>query len=828
MAARLRSFAEEDADRAASARCDDDYDSDGDQSSGSARPRRTRRSGAGKSRYIDSEAAASGDDDEDDDTVQDDTIDGDRGDSKRIAVDKKKVKTAVLAPARSVKRKHHVTVKAEGDWPVSLSSSSSSSSPSSSPSASRKRPRHERKEPKDLKEHKDRSAVPGAEPSGPDESEPRLFAQLDAEGLRVHLEDEAREKKAAPPLFTGDMDTMEDDELLASIQLVYDKWKDPSLHVNETTSAYARKIFSLDTAWLSPDDIEKAKTRLKREIGVLQMHCMKRQWLDKDHPKSMELQKQFNEMWELLKTASMCLLFETRLANLRDANRSDASHGPIDLFAFKPINYSDLTPTQSCILYCLGLLGASKYRKEGDMVCAEIITPEGYHTKVFPPLMTIESWVLKVCDKNDKFDQWSNVTTKSTLSDVVKYLTKCEDSEFSRVESQRYVSSWRDGLWFSWPKPAFVPYSAGPLPTEVTSCVYHDMPFDHTDIKGDFMNIEHPIKTILTSQGYNAYEQSFVFAMAGRLVVEPGLMDEWEVVMMLWGGAGGGKSTFVDAVSLFFRPEDVQALSNTIEKNFGLQAAVGKKLLVAPDIKKKFGLDSGDLQTMTSLERMAVNIKYGSAVTFKWNIGAIFAGNEFPENWRDKLGSLARRLMLIPFPVFIGKKRDNKLKKAVPQKVAQFYRLCVLAYHWWTSRINPVTGCRFGDEDIWLNCPKKMRDAQQVIRQEGNPLEEFINAPEVVTSTEARYCQFGYFVTRYKEYSKYWEKRGPSMSMDDIKQHLKSRGFRVDFMSKKWPFDAASETMDTFISGLELLPKPETSSDGYTTTTAHSYGGDGH
>ena len=115
--------------------------------------------------------------------------------------------------------------------------------------------------------------------------------------------------------------------------------------------------------------------------------------------------------------------------------------------------------------------------------------------------------------------------------------------ELPELKTERTVTSWRDGVYFADMKDeknpkrfrcAFFPYSEGRLKRDVQSCQYIDKPWDRKEYK-EYMDIDTPLKKILETQGYDKEGQSFVFAMFGRLIFEPGKYDQWEVIPMLWG-----------------------------------------------------------------------------------------------------------------------------------------------------------------------------------------------------------------------------------------------------------------------------------------------------
>ena len=244
------------------------------------------------------------------------------------------------------------------------------------------------------------------------------------------------------------------------------------------------------------------------------------------------------------------------------------------------------------------------------------------------------------------------------------------------------------------------------------------------------------------------------------------------------------------------------ALGNTIEERFGLQGLIGKKLFVANDIKGNFGLDPGDLQMMTSLERMSVPVKFGTAQTLKWDVPGIFAGNDLPYSWKDKLNSMARRLVLIQFTKPI-RNRDNSLKNKIRDSQAALYRLCVLAYQDWITK--------HGSDDIWAYAPKKIVKGQKIVKQQGNPLEMFLDSTEVKIGCDgapAHHVKQDAFLKRLKDFCNRFGHNPPKTSTTELRPILKIRGCKlVQGKSMEWPLGSGTPIVDTFFTNIELVDR---------------------
>jgi len=602
---------------------------------------------------------------------------------------------------------------------------------------------------------------------------------------------------------------------LRALQELRAKWMTRN---GREATAHARHIFGCTEA-AGSDAIDHCYKALFKEIGLVHAVFVRRGLiLDGTNPGkgesavSLDYMRQFNELFDLVYSSRLLLQFAAHVEMTLDPLRRSSVSSKLDLFRFKEVAYAKLNGVQNMVLYCLRLCGIYRLRRLKGTLYREIRTPENLGTYAYEPYCTIEDFVHNATDKNTRFDQWVNSTDRSlNFRDTVKYLERCRDMELPELVTERTVTSWRDGVYFanSDPHPIFMFYKDRRLPADLTSCKYFPHYFDHTQLQpdnSDFMRItDTPVHRILEHQGYkDAHERGFVFAMLGRLIFQPGHRDFWEVIPMLYGQAGTGKSSIVSACERFFEERDVVALGNNIETTFGLQAVRGKKLFVMPDIKGDCRLDNGDLQTMTSLETMQINVKYEEACTYRWDVAGLLAGNALPRGWRDKFDSVARRLMLIEFPNRVkSTARDNTLKQRILETFGSFYRLCVLAYRHWTRL--------YGKTDIWPHAPDRIKAGKNIVRQQGNSMAQFLDSDRVKMGSEARYVRQEAFLDAYRAFCRNWNQKPAAMHAKELQQELRAYGAcRFIEAVKEWPLDQpqtpARSSFGQYITGIELLP----------------------
>lgn len=633
-------------------------------------------------------------------------------------------------------------------------------------------------------------------------------------------------------------------ELIEAFEVVYNRWfgEEPrKLH----KILLAHHVFQLGLDdYHTEEVIERVSSMLQGELTSLNIAFENLGVMDNDDPVVHKYQQQLNNMRELLFNSKQMLLACSRIDNARDPDRRNSSQEKDDLWRFHEFNISELDRAEKLTIYTLGLCAQRHFCKDINGSLYEerkIRCTDGkeYGTYSWRSDKSIREFIIEQCNPRINFDMWRCLMEKGVLDRVTKIITECQDPQLPDFKPDRTVSSWRNGIWFA-EFAAFHKYTDGRLPGKICATVFIDQDFDTTDYGENFMDIPCVVKKILADQDFNQEDQSFILGVGlGRLIFEPGKYDRWEIIPFLWGLAQTGKSCIIDACSRLFDSKDVAGVGNSIEKQFGLSPLIGKNLWVANDVKKNFGMDAGDIQTITSLELMSVAIKNKTAVSIKWSVPGIIAGNEIPKSWTDTLRALERRIFLIDFPNTV--KRDNSVKVRLDKERSLFYRIVTNAYHYWQRKC--------GDKNIWDYAPKRFREARKIIQEHENPLEMFLNSSEVeVTKDEKDYVREGYFNTFLKNWCSNWGQTRQKLSPTEIKNVLRTRGVKVKYCELKWPLNQTTPTtaavtpngsgadcetplvpvqtaLDHFYLGIRLVPKKSKEKNNPNTNNHASIGG---
>jgi phage/plasmid-associated DNA primase len=160
--------------------------------------------------------------------------------------------------------------------------------------------------------------------------------------------------------------------------------------------------------------------------------------------------------------------------------------------------------------------------------------------------------------------------------------------------------------------------------------------------------------------------------------------DSWQVIPFFVGFAGTGKSVILDTVTSFFNEEDIETVSNTQQKGFGLETVFDKLGWKVLEVKSDFSIDQAQLQSMITGEEVSIMRKGKPALTVVWKSPGILAGNELA-NWSDNSGSISRRMVLINFNRKVDSEVSNphmkeyirNEKPALLHKIVSLYLDCI-------------------------------------------------------------------------------------------------------------------------------------------------------
>lgn len=427
------------------------------------------------------------------------------------------------------------------------------------------------------------------------------------------------------------------------------------------------------------------------------------------------------------------------------------SHGAgCPLIMFAPLTqYAELDDYQRLLTYLFTETASCRYRRHTSWVYEERSSPDGHRTHSWQQLMTVDDFVRRACDSATQLDHWRTVVTGGNCARAVDWLTKCVDQRFPTLVKDDHVYAFRNGIYLG-ATDAFLPYdadaynvrrsaravaaqhwyaSASTLSSVVVATRYVDGDFDDVayeaaiDAAEDWYDVPTPsLQGLLDYQHFDEPVCRWMYIMLGRLMYRLGERDGWQVIPFVKGSAGTGKSTLLRMAKQFYEACDVGILANNIEDKFGLANIYTKKIWLSLEVKRDFGLDQADFQSIVSGEDVSVPLKFKDAVQVTWNLPGMMAGNEDP-GYTDNSGSISRRIMqwLLNYKV-AADAVDGQLDKKLLVELPAIIKKCNIAYL--------AASAEFGGADIWRHLPVYFRTTQLEMQTATNALSSFLQSKD--------------------------------------------------------------------------------------------------
>jgi hypothetical protein len=470
-----------------------------------------------------------------------------------------------------------------------------------------------------------------------------------------------------------------------------------------------------------------------------------------------------------------------------------------NLFWLIPKNFENLKDTPRLILYLLGMFQQRGYMKYNGNVMEQYITQDGYPSRAFNSICDIKTMIYRFCPKDTNMDLWSILTSSgSIINTVTEYLTNCNDSEFPTLNMKRHIWSFKDGIYDAH-SDTFYRYDGNHiLSEEIVSCNYIDLIFQPA-MQIDPDAITAPLfESIGRTQNWTDDMIAWLYIFFGRLFWRVNERDSWQVISFFKGTAGTGKSTIIRVLDSIYRRESIGTISNNIEKQFGLYAIHDKLIFTIPEMKNDFSMDQATFQSMITGESVSLPIKHNPiAKQIVWDVPGILAGNEAP-GWRDKAGSISRRIVVFPFLVKVnGDRLDplliDKIQAEVPlilRKSSQLYRRAARDLR---------------ERDIWTVLPPQFLVEKKNLQFSTNCLFSFLNSEKVIKG-DGLYVLEEKFITDLRSYTK-MKFSNTQFNFDSDFYHVvfMDEGISVQQTDLPWPIHSNNIQRATYIIGCATI-----------------------
>ena len=466
----------------------------------------------------------------------------------------------------------------------------------------------------------------------------------------------------------------------------------------------------------------------------------------------------------------------------------------------------DLAPFQKLLLALLNETYKQKYRKYKDQCCRQIVTVDGYHTKAWKQVMTIEEFVYSFVQKETEYNIWKHLTARgSNAGESIRFLQNSKDIQFPEIKKNRHVWSYNNGLFVGkeWCTKKgqyicrFYPYDSHEfqcLDPTIASSKYFDKNFNPYHHIENWWDIPTPqFQSILDYQQFDQDVSKWMYVMGGKLCYDVCEIDKWQIIPFLKGIAKSGKSTIITKVfKKFYETEDVRTLSNNVERKFGLSSIHDGFMFIAPEVKGDLCLEQAEFQSLVSGEDISLACKYKKAQSIEWKAPGILAGNEVP-NWKDNSGSVLRRIL----PWNFGKQvmeadpyLDEKLEKELPA----IHLKCIKAYLEYAQK--------YSEQDIWNVVPKYFKTIQTQVAMVTNSLQNFL-ASEKLRYGPDLFCPQKNFIALFNQHCMENNLGKIKFNQDMYAGPFSSKGMEVRTEAKTYRGQQYSAT--AFIFGVELV-----------------------
>ena len=279
-----------------------------------------------------------------------------------------------------------------------------------------------------------------------------------------------------------------------------------------------------------------------------------------------------------------------------------------------------------------------------------------------------------------------------------------------------------------------------------------DMTHGHTHeerVKSRLEEIEIPtIRKIFRDQDWSDETIYLALATIGRTFFPVGYLDSCQYWPCYLGVGGSGKSTILDIVKEFFHFPDIGVISSDTEDTFSRNKLPDKRIVLAPEVRgDNFGCSLPFFLAIVGGDAVSIPVKYGDPrVVETFPVQGIMASNELPKSYlKDPKGSLARRLLVFPWPKSVTP-RDPTLKKKIRQhELPAFLRACAVAYQSLPKDVDIMSNYELADE---------MKKARLDLHRASNSLIDFLLTEEWVVMGAGRSVPLVEMEKSYKDFAR--------------------------------------------------------------------------
>ncbi|AEP15421.1 hypothetical protein EPVG_00386 [Emiliania huxleyi virus 201] len=265
------------------------------------------------------------------------------------------------------------------------------------------------------------------------------------------------------------------------------------------------------------------------------------------------------------------------------------------------------------------------------------------------------------------------------------------------------------------------------------TCLRHyEYEFKHGDYINnctDFMDIDPSVfkcrdfDNVLEYQKLTPDTIENIYGLIGRLFFETKQYDDMQLLLFFKGVAGSGKSSVLNLISECFDPEAIGILNSNCQDQFSLEHIADAHIVITYEAKRDFRFNQATLQQCVSGEGVTIVRKGEKSYDKKWTAPFVMAGNELP-GWKDAAGSMARRLVLVPFNHRVIE-QDEELGDRMSKDILEYIPKFTIMYRQMTIRSNKKGFWSVRGDGTTL-CSQQLLDVRNEIISELQPLVNYM------------------------------------------------------------------------------------------------------
>jgi hypothetical protein len=287
--------------------------------------------------------------------------------------------------------------------------------------------------------------------------------------------------------------------------------------------------------------------------------------------------------------------------------------------------------------------------------------------------------------------------------DIKTYLAEYDEDAFPRLERDRALLSFANGVLVL-PENRFVPIHDGVAPPELEGRVArHHIDKEYTG------SHETPVMDGLLDTQFGTIDgrRDTLYMLIGRLFFQVKELDNWQVVPVLLGLGGTGKSSLLNVIEGMFAADKVGDIDSNFERVFGMQDKYDKELVLVRDapVQMRTVLPQEMFQKMVAGEGLQVSVKNGTAFSDRWRVPIFIATNHYLD-YEDGMGQISRRVVTFRFDRTLDSNTaDTRMDALMAEELPNIVAKCLRFY---LDTVARVGGCVF-----WKFCPEVLRNAQE-------------------------------------------------------------------------------------------------------------------